>query len=509
VDGEPTRIRGVLHWGLYPELAAPWPDEGQMRREILELRALGFNLIKFCLWIPPERYYALCEELGMLVWQEYPIWDVPLRDRALVDEFGEFFRLDGPYPCVILRTLTCENDRIDPDLGRELVDLAHTMIPGSLVLDNSAWLCAERVGDFHDEHPYLNNVQWQYYGQRMRGKLTKPLLLGETMLADGLPEGPHRTALAVRRHQIETLARDLPDAGYVVNALRDLKEVPLGLYTHDGTPKYRPEDWAWHGARPGEPRRIPPASGPIIGPRKGEWKCPEFTWWSPIVKVLDPTLPTELIEEEAVFELLSGRVLDRCEGTRVLIEVWDVHFGTQRKHPLVIELTSRGERRVVSALRHDTPAGRELWEILQARDGEAPEIGPLSGDAIVLEDWEMSVDGRTWTPVKCDTPLVNQGRNVFEGWATFRTRVDHPGGAWILRCESVGDYYELFVDGERIGEAGNRTGTWDGARDVPRSFDVCLAPGPREILVHVRDWRGGGGLVGPIYFTRDLDLRIF
>jgi hypothetical protein len=193
----------------------------------------------------------------------------------------------------------------------------------------------------------------------------------------------------------------------------------------------------------------------------------------------------------------------------VLIEVWDVHFGTVRKHPLVIEFTSLGERRVVSALRHDTPAGRELWEILEARDGEAPEIGPLYGDAIVLEDWEMSVDERTWTPVKCDTPLVNRGENVFEGWATFRARVDHPGGTWILRCESVGDYYELLVDGERVGEAGNRTGTWDGTRDVPMSFDVCLTPGSRDILLRVRDWRGGGGLVGPIYFTRDLDLRIF
>jgi hypothetical protein len=78
--------------------------------------------------------------------------------------------------------------------------------------------------------------------------------------------------------------------------------------------------------------------------------------------VLDPTLPTWLIEEEAVFELLSGRVLDKCEGARVLIEAWD----------------------------------------------------------------------------------------------------------------------------------------------VPRKFDVCLTPGQRDLALRVR-----GGLVGPIYFTRDLNLRIF
>lgn len=511
VDGKPLRVRGILHWGNYYELGRPWPSEAQMRREITELQALGFNLIKFCLWVPPERDYELCDELGMLVWQEYPVWDTPLTDWAIKDEFAEFFRLDGPHPCVILRTLTCENDQVDPALGRELVDLAHQLIPGALVLDNSAWLCAERAGDFHDEHPYLNNMQWRYYGQRLRGKLSKPLLLGEALAADSLPEGPYQTALAVRRHQIETLARDLPDTGYVVNALRDLKNVPLGLYTADGQPKYTPADWAWHREESGPPRQLPEATGtgPIIGPRKGEWKCPENTWWSPVVKVLDLTLPVRLIEQEAAFELLSGRVLSHAEGTRVLVELWDVHHGALRKHPLVIEFATQGQRRVVSAFRHDTPAGHQLWQALLARSGPAPEIGLLRGDSLVLADWEMSRDERAWWPVKCATPLVNRGRNVFEGWARFRTRVETPGGECLLRCESVGDFYEFWLDGVWGGEADNRSGTWDGARDVPRTFPLTLAPGPHEFLFRVRDWRGGGGMVGPVFLATDLDQRVF
>ena len=62
----------------------------------------------------------------------------------------------------------------------------------------------------------------------------------------------------------------------------------------------------------------------------------------------------------------------------------------------------------------------------------------------------------TWSPVKCDTPLVNGGKNVFEGWATFRTWFDYPGGQRVLRCEAVGDYYEILIDGVHLGEAGNR-----------------------------------------------------
>ncbi len=509
VDGRPFRVRGILHWGYYPELAQPWPSEEQIRREIADMQSLGFNLIKFCLWIPPERYYRICDEMGMLVWQEYPVWDAPLDDPAVVREYEEFFRLDGPYACVILRTLTCENDRVDPALGRELVDLAHRMIPGSVVLDNSGWLCAERVGDFRDEHLYLNNIQMQYYARRVQGKLTHPLLIGEGLKANDLPEGPHRVSLAVRRQQIATLARDLPDAGYVVTVIRDIPQDPTGLYSVDGRLKYAPEDWAWHTERPDPPRPIPEPVEPIIGPRKGQWKCPEYTWWSPVVNVLDPSLPAKLIEDECVFDLMTGRVLDRCEGTRVLVEVVDTCSPARRRLPLVIEFCSEGRRRVVSAFRHDTPAGRELWAILQARTGEAPEIGPVVGTSIVLEDWEMSLDGREWIAVKCDTPLVNRGRNVFEGWATFRTRFEYPGGRRVLRCEAVGDYYEIFLDGRRFAEAGPREGTWDGTRDIPRNFDVDLPAGYHEIVFRVRDWRGGGGMVGPVYLATDLNERTF
>ncbi len=509
VDGRPFRVRGILHWGYYPELPGPWPSEEQMQDEIAYIKSLGFNLIKFCLWVPPERYYQLCDDMEMLVWQEYPVWDRPMDDWSILGEYEDFFRYDRPYPCVILRSLTCENDHLDPNIGGALVKRARELIPGCILIDNSGWLCAERTGDFHDEHVYLNNMQWVHYGKRMRGKLSKPLLLGETMCVDSKPDGPHNTALAVRRFQIETLARDLPDAGYVVTVLRDIPYVTPGIFSIHGKPKYTPEQWAWHGDQLGEPRRIHDLGAPVIGPRKGQWKCPEHTWWSPVVNVLTLDLPADLIERECVFDLLSGRVLERCEGTRVLVEVVDLHDGRNISHPLVIEFETQGQYRLVSAFRHDTPAGRELSQILSQRAGPAPEIGPLIGDALVLEDWELSFDGNTWFPVKCDTQLVNRGRNVFEGRAMFRTKLRYPGGTMTLRCEAVADYYEMHLDGAKFAEAGNPTGTWDSGRFTPIDFDFTFPQGTYEILVKVRDWTASGAMVGPVYLAKDLTQRIF
>lgn len=558
IDGRPTRIRGILHWGYYPELGNPWPAEAQIRREIIELQALGFNLIKFCLWIPPPLYYELCDELGMLVWQEYPTWNAPLRGgsvpgggtgstppiadesrmiRASADEiaraYHEYFLQDRAYGCVVIRTLTCENDHVDPTLARRIIGDARRLIPGCVIADNSGWFCNEHVGDFHDEHPYVHNAHWKFYGARTRGRLARPLLLGETMVVDSLPADPGKffdvadappitpreiecsreVALSVRRHQIQTLARDLPDVGYVICALRDLKQTPLGLYTAEGVAKYAPQQWSWHGDQPGAPREIRPVTAPFIGPRKGQWKCPENTWWSPIVRVYAAELPADLIAAEAPFDLLSGRVLARCDGARVLVEQWDLHSGTLRRNPLVIEFLTQGERRVVSALRHDTPVGREIQRLLDVRRlstvDPPPEIGPLVGTSIVLDEWQMSVDGQSWSSVRCDTPLVNNGANMFEGWATFRAEFEYPGGARTLRCESVGDYFECRIDGEWIGSAGPRDGTWDGTRDVPREFPLALSPGRHEIEFRVRDWRAGGGMVGPVFIAADLNERIF
>lgn len=513
VDGEPVRVRGILHWGYYPELGNPWPSEATMRREIKEFQQLGFNLIKFCLWVPPPRYLELCDEVGMLVWQEYPVWAAPLDDRAFVREFEELFSQDGPHPCVILRSLTCENDHIDADFGRELVELAHRTIPGCLILDNSAWMCTERCGDFHDEHQYLHNAQWKYYGQRMRGKLTKPLLLGETIAVDAEQEPDLSIALAVRRFQIETLARDLPDAGYVVAVARDIRGASFGLFNIRGESKHQAAQWGWQREPFAAPREIPEPLGPIIGPRKGEWKCPEHTWWSPSLRVFDESLPVKLIHDECMFDLLSGRVLANCEGTRVLVEVTNLHDAQRPRHPVVVEFLTEGRWRVVSAFRHDTAAGRMLSDAFaeRARAGKPPppEIGPLSGTSIVLEDWEMSLDQRDWKAVKCDTPLVNRGANIFEGVAWFRTRFEYPGGSRTLRCEAVGDFFEAFVDGASIGAFGPRAGTWDGTRDVPRNFELDLPPGRHELVFFVRDWRAAGGMVGPVYFASDLAERVF
>lgn len=289
LNGRPLLLRGILHWGCYPEVGAPDPEPAALEAELTRWKSLGFNSVKCCLFIPPRRFLEMCDRLGILVWQEYPLWLKPLEGEGLVREYEDFFFKDQAHPCVVVRSLTCENDAVDPGTRSRIMDIARRVLPGELLLDNSAWLALEGDGDFYDEHPYLHNAQWPWYlarTARTLGQLPeRPLLLGETMAADTPPlaedlrragtqdslryasayrelldsrrrsmgEDPdlearaRRMAGAVRQHQAELLRIALPGTGFVVNTARDIPSCPLGLDGIRGTEKLSVQDLAWQG----------------------------------------------------------------------------------------------------------------------------------------------------------------------------------------------------------------------------------------------------------------------
>ncbi len=297
LNGAPLNVRGLLNWGYHPPGLAPNPGEAAFREELAMARARGFNLMKFCLWVPPARYLELADEMGMLTWMEYPTWH-PNFGPAYLDplraEFREFFARDRNHPSIILRSLTCETGPgADLNVIRSLYDLAHQMIPGALVEDDSSWIQWNRITDFYDDHPYGNNHTWVPtllgLDEYIRTHSPKPLVLGEAMAADtwvhrealeaqvgrdrpfwlpywfdGQPRwkarmkalyGPAgldrlrpdslRYAMLMRKYQAETFRRELPEAGYVISVIRDVPTASMGLIDYEGQPKWSAADWAW------------------------------------------------------------------------------------------------------------------------------------------------------------------------------------------------------------------------------------------------------------------------
>lgn len=299
LNGHRLSVRGVLNWGYSPPIIAPNPGERKFRSDLEWARSEGFNLMKFCLWIPPHRYLELADELGFLVWQEYPTWHPTMTGKFLTElrqEFDEFFVSDRNHPAVILRSLTCESGKLaEPEVLKALYDQAHRMLPRSLIEDDSSWITWNRFTDFWDDHPYGNNHTWVTNLHSLRDYANtnglKPLVLGEAITADtwvdaarfrrqlgkerpywvpavidtqakwldqmraqsgpgGLnelePESLHYGML-MRKFQIEAYRREVPSGGYVISVIRDFPKASMGLLDYSDKPKYSTSDWAWQG----------------------------------------------------------------------------------------------------------------------------------------------------------------------------------------------------------------------------------------------------------------------
>jgi len=54
LNGNPLSVRGILNWGYAPPDTAPSTSQAFWQKEIDLVRSHGFNLMKFCLWVPPK-----------------------------------------------------------------------------------------------------------------------------------------------------------------------------------------------------------------------------------------------------------------------------------------------------------------------------------------------------------------------------------------------------------------------------------------------------------------------
>ncbi len=70
LNGKPYFHNGVLDQGYYPDGLYTPPSDEAMVNDILQMKALGFNMLRKHAKIEPDRWYYHCDRLGMLVWQD-------------------------------------------------------------------------------------------------------------------------------------------------------------------------------------------------------------------------------------------------------------------------------------------------------------------------------------------------------------------------------------------------------------------------------------------------------
>ncbi|MCB1186519.1 beta galactosidase jelly roll domain-containing protein [bacterium] len=193
LNGEPIHVRSGLQWGYYPGLFGPVPQPGELRNEFAYLKSLGFNSETVCLVNMPDYYYDIADEMGVLIWQEYPSWHVkfqPGEERTLQRQYSAFLRRDRHHPSIIMRSLSVEAGVEDWDVMSRLYDTVSSMCD-TPVQDNNSWFSHSRpeYTDWYGEDNYFNNYQWErHLVERLPKQLLdypdKPYIIGESLLCN-------------------------------------------------------------------------------------------------------------------------------------------------------------------------------------------------------------------------------------------------------------------------------------------------------------------------------------
>lgn len=190
LNGIPVYIRGVLHWGFYPDIIAPTPTREEIKREIEKVKAHGFNMVKHCLYIPADDYFELADEMGLLLWQEFPMWLPDMKD-ALISRYNREYPLMmekvAGHPSVIIYTIGCElNDTVPESFLKGLYDVIKESAMGALITDNSGsgecyGSASTAFAEFYDYHFYaeLHNFETLMEVFTPHCRKEKPWMYGE------------------------------------------------------------------------------------------------------------------------------------------------------------------------------------------------------------------------------------------------------------------------------------------------------------------------------------------
>jgi hypothetical protein len=159
LNGRPYFMRGS-NFTLYRFFedgecgSLPW-NEQWVRLLHQRVKEMRWNCLRYCIGFPPEAWYDIADEAGILIDDEFPIWyggDVPkeMRSEELASEYSEWMRERWNHPCVVVWD-AC-NETLSPKTGVALSQVRASD------LSNRPWdngySAPLEPGDMLEEHPY-------------------------------------------------------------------------------------------------------------------------------------------------------------------------------------------------------------------------------------------------------------------------------------------------------------------------------------------------------------------
>ena len=167
---------GPLDQGWWPDGLYTAPTDEALEYDLVKTKEYGFNMLRKHIKVEPDRWYAHCDRLGILVWQDMPctacydspdqwaqgidVYDAgnsdqlsPEARKAFIEEWTEIIRSHRKFPCIVVWVPF--NEAWGQFDTREVVELTQHLDPSRLVnmASGGNWISGT-VGDILDSHYY-------------------------------------------------------------------------------------------------------------------------------------------------------------------------------------------------------------------------------------------------------------------------------------------------------------------------------------------------------------------
>ena len=189
LNGKPYFLRGsnVTLYRFFEDSACgslPW-DREWVRKLHQKFKTMHWNSLRYCIGFPPEFWYEIADEEGVLIQDEFPIWllggarsqcpEWPVAEK-IIPQYTEWMRERWNHPCVVI--WDAQNESSTPETGKALTAVRSLDLSGRPW--ENGWAGPQAPTDCVESHPYMHIRDWHSGG--------KPFKMSELAGMSGKPK---------------------------------------------------------------------------------------------------------------------------------------------------------------------------------------------------------------------------------------------------------------------------------------------------------------------------------
>jgi len=158
LNGKPYFLRGtnicIYRFFEDPKRGdKPWREEW-VRNVIRGFRSMNWNSARYCIGFPPEMWYRIADEEGLMVQDEFPVWGRTGTLENLTQEYTAWMQERWNHPCVVI--WDAQNETPNQEITGKALTAVRNLDLSNRPWDNG-WAAPQAPTDVYEAHPYRSS----------------------------------------------------------------------------------------------------------------------------------------------------------------------------------------------------------------------------------------------------------------------------------------------------------------------------------------------------------------